>query len=100
MPEIRLLLGEKDFQQLVSGGIVEATESVRGTLIDVKIALSDIGFKAMTFALRDAIEDAAVGDNRPANHIFEDIVEPGMRPVDATNEPVSDSTTTSPEEGE
>jgi len=67
-PEIRVLLDEKDFRGLVTGAIVDADDiDFRGVKINVKIALSDIGWDRMALALRDAADGNAVdgsGDNR------------------------------------
>jgi hypothetical protein len=67
-PEIRVLLDEKDFRGLVTGAIVDVDDiDFRGVKINVKIALSDIGWDRMALALRDAADGNAVdgpGDTR------------------------------------
>lgn len=93
------MLDEEDFRRLVCGLIVKAEEEVRGTPVTVQIALKDIGFDRMAVAVRDAIEGGAY-QVRPADRIFEDIVEPGVRPLDPDEEPTAGGEAPAGEGGE
>lgn len=99
MPEARIALGLDDFRRLVSGRIIETEVGVRGTRVWIQIGLLDIGFENMTLALRDAIEGAAVDADRPADRIFNDIVEPGTRPAEDDESPTGGADA-APGEGE
>lgn len=93
------MLDEEDFRRLVCGLIVKVDEEVRGTPVLVQIALKDIGFDRMAVAIRDAIEGGAY-QNRPADRIFEGIVEPGARPLDADEQPQTAAEAPADGEGE
>lgn len=51
--EVRIMLNEAQFRTLVGGGTVEvpARTSIEAPSITVKIALSDIGFERMAWAI-------------------------------------------------
>ena len=61
VPEARLLLDESNFKDLVAGKIIQKTWGI----VDVKIALQDIGFEKMEDALERAITLSSKKHNNP-----------------------------------
>lgn len=70
--DVRVMLDDQDFRDLVRGGIVRCSMKLRGEQMLVQIALKDIGWGPMTEALRDAIEGHAVAEPfQDAGEFFE-----------------------------